>query len=425
MTYAEAIRFLQDLQWFGAKLGLENTIRLAERAGNPHHELRFIHVAGTNGKGSTCAFLENIYRASGRRTGLFTSPHLVRFGERIQVDRSLIPEPEIIRLVALAQEWCRDFPTGSHPTFFEVVTVVALRYFAEQRCEIVIWETGMGGRLDATNIVTPVASVITSIALDHQQWLGETIEEIAREKAGIIKPGVPVITAAQSGAGLEVLVAVAERERAPLTIVTRNDTISLQPSLRGEHQKLNAATALATVRVLSKALPVSPEHIARGLSTAEWAGRLQVVERPNGQIILMDGAHNLAGIQALRAELDASFTGIAPTIVFGVLHDKKWREMLSLITRNAAALLLTPLKSTRSLRREDVIPFCRKLDPALPVRICDSVASALRAAADAPLLIVTGSLYLVGEALEALGLASAPSNPERSLNEYSPRRPAP
>src|SRR5688572_6338085 len=166
MTYEDAIKFLYGLQMFGAKLGLENTFRLAELCGNPHSQLRFIHVAGTNGKGSTCAFLESIYRAAGLRVGLYTSPHLVRFGERIQVNRELIPENEIVRLVELAREWTRDIPA----TFFEIVTMIGLRYFAEQKCDLVIWETGMGGRLDATNIVTPLASVITNIALDHQQW---------------------------------------------------------------------------------------------------------------------------------------------------------------------------------------------------------------------------------------------------------------
>src|SRR5262249_50372173 len=158
---------------------------------NPHERLRFIHVAGTNGKGSTCAMLESIYRAAGLRVGLFSSPHLVAFGERIQVNRQLIRQADIVRLVTAMQALINEFPSATHPTFFEVVTVMALRYFSEQNCHLVIWETGLGGRLDATNIVTPLASVITNIQLDHQQWLGDTLEKIAAEKAGIIKPGVP------------------------------------------------------------------------------------------------------------------------------------------------------------------------------------------------------------------------------------------
>jgi dihydrofolate synthase/folylpolyglutamate synthase len=168
MTYAEAIEFLYGLRMFGLKLGLENTLRLAELAGNPQARLRFIHVAGTNGKGSTCAMLEAIYRSAGLRTGLFTSPHLVSFGERIQVNRQPIPGQDVVRLVEGIRARLGQVSVDHHPTFFEVVVALALEYFAEQRCDIVIWETGMGGRLDATNIVTPLASVITNIQFDHQ-----------------------------------------------------------------------------------------------------------------------------------------------------------------------------------------------------------------------------------------------------------------
>src|SRR6266481_5228519 len=223
MTYPEAIQFLYDLRWFGLKLGLENTFRLAALAGNPQESLDFIHVAGTNGKGSTCAMLESIYRAAGLRVGLFTSPHLVSFRERIQVNRQLISEIDVVRLVAGLREQSTAgvspgqeaerggheavepqgnlTPTARHetcawetqaplarrdacPTFFEFVTVMALKYFEEQKCDLVIWETGMGGRLDATNIVNPLASIITNIQFDHQKWLGNTLEEIAAEKAG-------------------------------------------------------------------------------------------------------------------------------------------------------------------------------------------------------------------------------------------------
>src|SRR5580693_3811166 len=210
MTYAEAIQFLYGLQIFGANFGLEKTLQLAALAGNPQQRLRFIHVAGTNGKGSTCAMLESIYRAAGLRVGLFTSPHLVAFGERIQVNRQPVSKPDVARLTGEMQALLSQFSADANPTFFEVVTVMALRYFAEQECDLVIWETGLGGRLDATNIVTPLASVITNIAFDHQQWLGDTLEKIAAEKAGIIKPGIPVITAAAQEA-LQVIRSIAQK----------------------------------------------------------------------------------------------------------------------------------------------------------------------------------------------------------------------
>src|SRR5207302_1617671 len=260
MTYPEAIQFLYGLRLFGLKFGLENTFKLAALAGNPQQKLRFIHVAGTNGKGSTCAMLESIYRAAGLRVGLFTSPHLVSFAERIQVNRRNIPEADVARLVGemkllLEQDWgARDgeaqelkskTPVG-HPTFFEVVTVMALRYFAEQNCDLVIWETGLGGRLDATNIVSPIASVITNISYDHQKYLGESLASIAAEKAGIIKPGIPVITGATMPEALDVIGQAAHERQAPLTVVRPEqahepplETLSLP--LLGEHQRMNAA----------------------------------------------------------------------------------------------------------------------------------------------------------------------------------------
>ncbi|HTD67986.1 MAG TPA: Mur ligase family protein, partial [Candidatus Limnocylindria bacterium] len=213
-----------------------------------------MHVAGTNGKGSTCAMLEAIYRASGRRVGLYTSPHLVSFRERIQINRELIAETDVAWLAEEAQRWLKEFTKENHPTFFEVVTTLALRYFAEQRCDVVIWETGLGGRLDATNIVTPLASVITNVQFDHEKWLGDTLEKIAAEKAGIIKPRVPVITAAAPEA-LSVIRKTAGRLHAPLHVVSPKPS-NLAVGLRGEHQKINAALAIKTVEVLQAALPV-------------------------------------------------------------------------------------------------------------------------------------------------------------------------
>src|SRR5262245_20362642 len=338
MTYSEAIQFLYHLRCFGAKLGLANTFKLAALAGNPQNRLRFIHVAGTNGKGSTSAMLESIYRTAGLRVGLFTSPHLVAFGERIQVNRRDIPEHDITRLITemrslLERYWSQEaithpssvasakedsashsttpplhHSTSSHPTFFEVVTVMALRYFAEQQCDLVIWETGLGGRLDATNIVTPLASVITNIQFDHQQWLGETLESIAAEKAGIIKPGIPVITGADEPEALKVIQAIAREQAAPLTVVSPADVHrpplnTIELPLLGHHQLVNAALAIAAVRVLVQAIPVSDDAIRTGLSRVRWPGRLQLVTRSSGQELLLDGAHNTAGAEALSAAL--------------------------------------------------------------------------------------------------------------------------
>ena len=443
--YSQAIQFLYDLRLFGAKLGLENTRRLAELAGNPQDKLRFIHVAGTNGKGSTCAVLESIYRHAGLRVGLFTSPHLVRFNERIQVNRMPISEPEIVRLVPEAQGWIAQFPAEAHPTFFEVVTVMALRYFAEQRCELVVWETGMGGRLDATNIVTPVASVITNIQLDHQKWLGQTIAEIAFEKAGIIKPGVPVITAAEPGAGLETIAEIARQKNGPLTVVNRTDPVDqFRLALHGKHQRLNAALALATVNVLSSGPPHPgplpqggegegerrgplpqegrgdrrrrPWPIAEALANVNWPGRTQVMRLHDGREVLLDGAHNPEGIRVLCEELDSSFAGRKPVIIFGVLSDKNFSEMLPPLAAHAEQLLLVPVKSDRSASVHELLsPHSDGRVPRVP---CSSLPDALAKASKARFILITGSLYLVGEALEYFGYSPSPKVSEFALNEW-------
>jgi len=262
VTYSEAIQHLLELTLFGSKLGLDNPRRLAALAGSPHERLRFIHVAGTNGKGSVCAMLESIYREAGLRTGLFTSPHLVSFRERMQVNRELIPEGALARLTAQLRDSAAGFPEGQGPTFFEVAVVTALCHFAEQSCDIVLWETGLGGRLDATNIVTPLASVITNIGLDHTRWLGETHAAIAAEKAGIIKPDIPALTAAAQPEALAVIRAEAARQGAELIALGQAESTADLPLL-GRHQQTNASLAKAVVGRLQGELPVPP-GIGRG-----------------------------------------------------------------------------------------------------------------------------------------------------------------
>ena len=424
MTYAEAIQFLYSLRWFGAKFGLENTLKLAALAGNPQNQLRFIHVAGTNGKGSTCAMLESIYRAAGLRVGLFTSPHLVSFRERIQVNRRLIGEDDVVRIVGEMQPWLATFPAEHHPTFFEVVTVMALRYFAEQKCDLIIWETGLGGRLDATNIVTPLASVITSIALDHQQWLGNTLEKITMEKAGIIKPGVPVLTATQQPEALRVIEGVARERRAPLTLMDAADAyrINHRTSLPGEHQRTNAALAVATVQTLQGQIPTNEEVIHRGLETIHWPGRLQLVTRPTGQRILLDGAHNVAGAEVLRDALRSKAAGYdtSVTLVLGILADKNCQEMCGVLAPLAARMFLVPVGSERSAKPQELAAFCRAANPKVDVTVCESLSQAIAQSERDPFVVIAGSLYLIGEAMELLGLSPVPSADEKALNNWQP-----
>ncbi len=445
MTYAEAIQFLYGLQMFGARPGLEVTRWLAGRSGNPQDKLRFIHVAGTNGKGSTCAILESIYRSAGLRVGLFTSPHLISFRERIQVNRQLIGETDVVRLVEeLRRTDVAPLSTQNEPeqkaedrdrrdacpTLFEFVTVMALRYFAEKQCDLVIWETGLGGRLDATNIVTPLASVITNIQLDHQQWLGNTLAEIAAEKAGIIKAEVPVLTAASEPEALRVIETVARGKGAKLIGVGLASRLSpfqvkrtLQtgatPVLRllGEHQQLNAALALATVGVLQPQIPVTDAQIRTGLAQVNWPGRLQLVTRPGGQQILLDGAHNLAGVEALAVALQQHFPDAKPTLILGMLADKDWRPMCARLATLAARILTVPVGSERTAKTAELAAVCRETLP-LETAECSSLLDAAQQSVDDPFVVITGSLYLVGEALELLGLGPAGPASERRLNDW-------
>ena len=401
---------------FGARPGLEATSQLAALADNPQDKLRFIHVAGTNGKGSTCAMLESIYHAAGLRVGLFTSPHLVSFRERIQVNRQLIGEPDVVRLVTELQGLL-PADQSSSITLFEFVTVIALRYFAEQKCDLVIWETGLGGRLDATNIVTPLASVITNIALDHQAWLGDSLEKIAAEKAGIIKPGVPVVTTECRAEALSVIERVAQENNAPLMRVKTDPSSIFYPpsSLPGEHQRMNAALAIATVGVLQKIFSVSDEQIATGLAQVKWPGRLQLITRPNYQRVLLDGAHNIGGVEALRAALQ----GGVPTLILGMLGDKDWRVMCEMLAPLANRILLVPVDSARTAKPEELAVVCRAANPHAEVLCMKNLPHALENAVNDKFVVIAGSLYLIGAALVLLDPEFSAGGDERGLNEWS------
>ena len=420
MTYQDAIQFLHDLQLFGANLGLETPRQLAALAGNPQNALRFIHVAGTNGKGSTCAMLESIYRTAGLRVGLYTSPHLVAFGERIQINRQPISQPDMIRLVDQMRGLLATFPADRHPTFFEVVTVMALRYFADQQCDLVIWETGLGGRLDATNIVTPLASVITNIQFDHEKWLGDTLPKIAAEKAGIIKPGVPVITAADAPEALAVIRETAAIQNAPLTEINsfHLSLLTRQLSLLGSHQQLNAAVAVATVRTLCAQIPVSDDVIRHGLSTIRWPGRLQLIETSK-QTFLLDGAHNPAGAETLAIALRQHFPGRRLTLILGVMKDKDWSKLCQILAPLASRIIVSAIGSERTAHPADLLKACCIANPSAAVESAPSLRDAMGKASNDPFVVITGSLYFVGEALEVLDAADDAAGQERTLNEWT------
>ena len=428
MTYTEAVQFLYDLRLFGMRLGLETVQRLAALEGNPQASLRFIHVAGTNGKGSTCAMLESIYRAARdgesvctRRRIWFRSPSASRSiaAQSATGMQPVLTEELRARLQSPEME-------GAWPTFFEAVTIMALKYFAGRGCDLVIWETGLGGRLDATNIVAPLASVITNVQFDHQQHLGDTIAKIAREKAGIIKPGVPILTTATDAAALEVIIQAAAEQQAPLTVITDADRElgDLEVGLAGAHQRTNAALAVATARKLRGQVPVTEEQIRAGLKEVRWAGRLQIARRENGQTILLDGAHNPAGARTLADALpqllppDGPSEGGKPVLILGCMRDKDYAGICSILAPLASRIILTPTGSDRSAEPLALARHCREANPQAALGACASMADALERTATASQVIVAGSLHFVGEAMEILRLA--PGKSERGLNDYHP-----
>ena len=429
MTHPDAIQFLHGLTLFGSQFGLERPRKLAALIGNPQDKLRFIHVAGTNGKGSTCAMLEGIYRAAGLRVGLYTSPHLVRFSERIQVNRQPVADADVARLVKELRNAISCAGNAAEPdaiTFFEFVTVMALMHFAKQQCDLVIWETGLGGRLDATNIVTPLASVITNIQFDHERWLGDTLVKIAAEKAGIIKPGLPVITGVDDAGALAVIQETARQNNCPLALVTAEDTRrppldEIKLPLLGSHQRSNAALALATVGVLQPQLRVGDGAIRTGLSQVRWPGRMQWVELSGGRKLLLDGAHNAAGAAALRDTLAEHFPGAKPALILGALADKDCRSLCETLAPLAHRVWCVQVASERTAAAAAIAHNCHRANPQAEVAACPTLADALHAAADEPFLMIAGSLYLIGEAMELLNLGSAVGDSERNLNEWAVR----
>ena len=418
VTASEALDHLRSLQPAGVVLGLETTRRLAAAVGNPQERLQFIHVAGTNGKGSVCALLESVYRTSGLKVGLYTSPHLVRFGERIQVDRVPIPDADLARHVTVLKA-AVDRLGGPAPTLFEFTTVLALCHFAEAGVDLVVWETGMGGRLDSTNIVTPLASVITNVSLDHMQVLGSTVAAIASEKAGIIKPGVPVLTAAMDPDAEAILRYKARELDAPYLHLGPAEVAAcrLDVGLLGPHQRVNGALAAATVRLLRAFLPVTDQALREGLARAQWAGRMQVLQKGTQRIIL-DGAHNRAGVEALREALPELCGTTRPTLIIGLLADKDVGPMLEQLVPAAGRILTVPVSNPRTLGSEEVRAAVVATRMGRPVRAASTLAEALRWAAADPVVVVTGSLYLIGEALEVLGAVPMGGSDERTLNSW-------
>lgn len=406
LNYKQALAWLYGLQRFGIKLGLESTRRLLDEscsgvcvkrqalAAASTSTPKVIHVAGTNGKGSVCAMIDSICRAQGYRTGLFISPHLVTFRERIRVNGEMISERAVADGLMMIRNLIADW--DPHPTFFEVTTALALKHFDDAKIDIAILETGLGGRLDATNAVQSNVSVITPIALDHEKWLGHTLAEIAGEKAGIIKSGVPVVSATQKPQAEKVIRARAAECGSPLQFV--NDSYQGSPvSLRGGYQKQNAAVALAGIHAAN--IQLGEKAIVRGLAAIEWPARFQKWD----QRTIVDGAHNPGAARILAQTWREVFGDQKATLVLAVLSDKDLRGICEALAPITGSILLPKIRSERAAPPQELAKLLSDITPPLPHSITPTIADALMQARAKPNpILITGSLHFAGEVLAHL-----------------------
>jgi dihydrofolate synthase/folylpolyglutamate synthase len=405
LNYKEALAWLYGLQRFGIKLGLENIRRLLDelsRSGDFQVAVgdlqiafpwKVIHVAGTNGKGSVCAMIDSICRVQGYRTGLFISPHLITFRERIRVNGETISEDAVADGLTMIRDLIADW--DPHPTFFEVTTALALKHFGDAKIDIAILETGLGGRLDATNAVQSDVSVITPIALDHERWLGHTLAEIAGEKAGIIKPGVPVVSASQQPQAEEVIRARAAERGSPVQFV--NETYLRSPvALRGEFQKQNAALAIAAIQ--AGKIQIGEKAIVRGLAAIEWPARFQKWDERT----IIDGAHNPSAARVLAQTWWEVFGDQKATLVLAVLSDKDLRGICEALTPIAASVLLPKIRSERAAAPEELAKIFSVITPSLPHSTLTIGDALMLAHAKPNPILITGSLHFAGEVLAHL-----------------------
>jgi dihydrofolate synthase/folylpolyglutamate synthase len=433
MTYAEAVKYLLALgrelaaprQARVQKFDLDNILVLARHLGEPQRKFPSIHVAGTNGKGSTAAMIEAVLRESGLRTGLYISPHLERINERIQVAGEPVPDDEFARSFNLVRDLIeRLLASGelaAHPTYFECLTAMAFETFAEQKVEFAVLEVGMGGRLDATNIVTPEVAVITQIDFDHEDYLGHSIEQIAGEKAAIVKAGVPVVLATERPRARKVVERKAAELGAPVIEIDRDfrlenvrdedgwyratavhlesgEKFDLAPSLAGRYQLRNALAALAAARIVAKrGWPVTRDHIERGIARARWLARLERFGKQPA--IYLDGTHNPAGARELVNFWEEHFADRRVFLVYGAMRDKAVDEIAGLLFPRAGHVILTQPRQSRAISVDALAAmsghladhFDQVADPA------EAVRRALKLAGPDDVVFVTGSLYLAGD----------------------------
>jgi dihydrofolate synthase / folylpolyglutamate synthase len=440
VTYDQAISQLyklgHELSGSPHKFDLEYVRVLLRELGNPERNFKSVLIAGTNGKGSTAATLASILAAAGHRTGLYTSPHLIRINERIRVNGAEIGNDDLARVYDRVEAAAQKLVAGGeipwHPSFFEMLTAMAFQHLAEARVEVAVLEVGMGGRLDATNVIDLLVSVITDISLDHQKYLGNTITEIAGEKAGIIRPNGVVVTLPQHPEANNVIGnTVLERGARMVSAVpyvppvspgasghtsyaldVMGEQITVESPLVGRHQLRNVALAIAAAEELNRAgISIRARDIERGIRETRWPGRFQAIPATAGRPeIVLDGAHNPAGAWALRSALSDRYSGRDITIVFGVMRDKDVREVAEILFPIARRVIVTQANNPRSATPEEISAATGRISADILEAggVEDALGRACGLASSdrgKPLVVIAGSIYIVGEALELLGSA--------------------
>lgn len=432
-SFEEAMNWMNDLQKFGIRPGLERMTWMLKALGNPHNRLKFIHIAGTNGKGSTLHYISQVLMAAGYQVGTFTSPAIDTFTSRIEVNEQSIPDSIFVELANRVKPLAFELEKtewGS-PTEFEITTVIAILYFSTKRIpDFVVWETGLGGRMDSTNVVHPLVSVITNIGYDHMDILGTTKQEIAFEKAGIIKNGVPVITTEIQEESLSVIESVAKEKKSPLYRFGRDFTMihhrSEAPSqgenfdfkgpfrtypnckltMLGQHQVKNAALSIMVLEVLRQYYAVffEPKQLKEGLLKANWPGRFEILH--NDPYLIVDGAHNPEGVEVLRTTLEERFPNQKLKVLFSALRDKDVKSMIEKLAPICHEVLVTRMDHPRVADPVEIEAMFRDSNPNLTIRVIPDWATCLDTWFDLvnsdTILLATGSLYFISDIRKVL-----------------------
>lgn len=422
MNYNEAMKYIEGIGKFGSNYGLERTLRILEHLNNPHKDLKFIHIAGTNGKGSTTAMIAEILKEKGFKVGMYTSPFLEEFEERIQINGVNIPKETLTKLIEKVKDVVDVVIEEGYgqPTEFEIITCIMLLYFKNENIDYGVIEVGLGGRLDSTNVITPILSIITSISFDHTNILGNTLEEIAGEKAGIIKSRVPVLVYNQSDSVLNVIKKVAdeknskvyvadfekcqyiktvEEENGVYQVVKIDNDFEIKLSLLGEHQIKNAYLAIKAAKIISEVehINISSDDIIKALYKVKWIGRLELLA--NNPKVVIDGAHNIDGIRQLRRNVEKYFKYKKVNLILGILADKDVEEMVKEITPIASKVYAVTPHSDRAQLADELKKSIIKYNSN-----CESfndyelaLNEALKDSNKDDLVLISGSLYMIGD----------------------------